>query len=128
MDKEKQAKILKDLIHINSVNGNELDVADYLARLFAQYGMDAKVDAFGERRANLIVEFGPGNTDQVLGITGHMDTVAVGNRANWHHDPFGAETQGDRLFGRGAADMKSGLAAQAIALIELKESGWQPDG
>ena len=46
MDKEKQTKILKDLIHINSVNGNELDVADYLARLFAQYGMDAKVDAF----------------------------------------------------------------------------------
>ena len=39
MDKEKQTKILKDLIHINSVNGNELDVADYLARLFAQYGM-----------------------------------------------------------------------------------------
>lgn len=102
MDKEKQAKILKDLIHINSVNGNELDVADYLARLFAQYGMDAKVDAFGERRANLIVEFGQGNTDRVLGITGHMDTVAVGNRANWHHDPFGAESQGDRLFGRGA--------------------------
>ena len=66
MDKEKQAKILKDLIHINSVNGNELDVADYLARLFAQYGMDAKVDAFGERRANLIVEFGQGNTDRVL--------------------------------------------------------------
>lgn len=128
MDKEKQAKILKDLIQINSVNGNEIDVAAYLAKLFEQYGFKTEIDEFGDRRANLIVEFGSDNSKRVLGVTGHMDTVAIGNRNNWHHDPFGAETQGDRLYGRGAADMKSGLAAQAIALIELKESGWQPDG
>ncbi|MDD6894112.1 MAG: ArgE/DapE family deacylase [Lactobacillus sp.] len=128
MDKEKQAKILKDLIQINSVNGNEIDVAAYLAKLFEQYGFKTEIDAFGDRRANLIVEFGSDSSKRVLGVTGHMDTVAIGNRNNWHHDPFGAETQGDRLYGRGAADMKSGLAAQAIALIELKESGWQPDG
>lgn len=128
MDKEKQAKILKDLIQINSVNGNEIDVAAYLAKLFEQYGFKTEIDAFGNRRANLIVEFGSDSSKRVLGVTGHMDTVAIGNRNNWHHDPFGAETQGDRLYGRGAADMKSGLAAQVIALIELKESGWQPDG
>lgn len=128
MDKEKQAKILKDLIQINSVNGNEIDVAVYLAKLFEQYGFKTEIDAFGDRRANLIVEFGSDSSKRVLGVTGHMDTVAIGNRNNWHHDPFGAETQGDRLYGRGAADMKSGLAAQVIALIELKESGWQPDG
>lgn len=128
MDKEKQAKILKDLIQINSVNGNEIDVAAYLAKLFEQYGFKTEIDAFGDRRANLIVEFGSDSSKRVLGVTGHMDTVAISNRNNWHHDPFGAETQGDRLYGRGAADMKSGLAAQVIALIELKESGWQPDG
>lgn len=128
MDKEKQAKILKDLIQINSVNGNEIDVAAYLAKLFEQYGFKTEIDAFGDRRANLIVEFGSDSSKRVLGVTGHMDTVAIGNRNNWHHDPFGAETQGNRLYGRGAADMKSGLAAQVIALIELKESGWQPDG
>ncbi|MDC2842009.1 ArgE/DapE family deacylase [Limosilactobacillus mucosae] len=128
MDKEKQAKILKDLIQINSVNGNEIDVAAYLAKLFEQYGFKTEIDAFGDRRANLIVEFGSDSSKRVLGVTGHMDTVAIGNRNNWHHDPFGGETQGDRLYGRGAADMKSGLAAQVIALIELKESGWQPDG
>lgn len=128
MDKEKQAKILKDLIQINSVNGNEIDVAAYLAKLFEQYGFKTEIDAFGDRRANLIVEFGSDSSKRVLGVTGHMDTVAIGNCNNWHHDPFGAETQGDRLYGRGAADMKSGLAAQVIALIELKESGWQPDG
>lgn len=128
MDKEKQAKILKDLIQINSVNGNEIDVAAYLAKLFEQYGFKTEIDAFGDRRANLIVEFGSDSSKRVLGVTGHMDTVAIGNRNNWHHDPFGAETQGDRLYGRGAADMKSGLAAQVIALIELKESGWQTDG
>lgn len=80
MDKEKQAKILKDLIQINSVNGNEIDVAAYLAKLFEQYGFKTEIDAFGDRRANLIVEFGSDSSKRVLGVTGHMDTVAIGNR------------------------------------------------
>ena len=54
-------------------------------------------------------------------ISGHMDVVAEGNHDDWTYDPFEL-TEDNGLYGRGAADMKSGLAALAIALIEIKES------
>lgn len=121
MERAERIQILTDLIKINSVNGNEIEVANYLHDLFKRHGIDAKVDAFGDKRANLIVDLG--QSDQVLGITGHMDTVALGDLSEWKHQPLAAEIDGDKLYGRGAADMKSGLAAQVIALIELYEAG-----
>ena len=124
MDKTTKLQILRELLQINSVNGNEVAVARYLQALFTQYGLTAKVDEFGNQRANLILEVGSG--DRVLGVTGHMDTVAVGDKAAWHHPPFGATVIGDKVYARGAADMKSGLAAQAIALIELAQAGAFP--
>ncbi|KRN17727.1 succinyl-diaminopimelate desuccinylase [Limosilactobacillus fermentum] len=121
MDQTERTRVLSDLVKINSVNGNELEVANYLRRLFGQHGLTADVQPFGEQRANLIVEVGAGKP--ILGITGHMDTVALGDEGKWRHAPLSATIEGDRLYGRGAADMKSGLAAQVIALIELVESG-----
>lgn len=121
MDQTERTRVLSDLVKINSVNGNELEVANYLRRLFEQHGLTADVQPFGEQRANLIVEVGAGKP--ILGITGHMDTVALGDEGKWRHAPLSATIEGDRLYGRGAADMKSGLAAQVIALIELVESG-----
>lgn len=126
MDAEEQEQILKDLIAINSVNGNEAEVAKYLADLFKKHGIESQLDEFGDKRANLTVDFGQG--DRVLGVTGHMDTVAIGDRDKWQHDPFTASVDGDRLYGRGAADMKSGLAAQVIALIQLHDDHRLPDG
>lgn len=126
MEKEEQLQVLENLVKINSVNGNEIEVANYLKSLFAQHGIQAQVDAFGDHRANLTVNFGEG--DQVLGITGHMDTVAVGDEKKWQSGPFEPRRDGDRLYGRGAADMKSGLAAEVIALIELHDAGQLPTG
>lgn len=117
-DKEK-IKILQDLIQINSVNGNELEVAEYLHKLFAKSNLEAKIDDFGNKRANLVLDIGQG--EKVLGLTGHMDTVALGNEDKWSYLPLEAKIDGDRLYGRGAADMKSGLAALAIAIIELSD-------
>lgn len=48
-----------------------------------------------------------------------MDTVAIDDPTTWNTNPFNGDIIGDRIYGRGAADMKSGLAAQVIALIEL---------
>lgn len=119
MERNERVQVLKDLIQINSANGNEIEVANYLQKLFKEHGIEAKIDAFGDKRANLTFDLGEG--DKILGITGHMDTVAIGS--GWHHDPFASEIEGDKLYGRGAADMKSGLAAEVIAIIELFESG-----
>ncbi|QLL69209.1 ArgE/DapE family deacylase [Lactobacillus sp. 3B(2020)] len=121
MKENTKLKILTDLIDIPTVNQNEVAVANYLQRLFQAHGLTATVDEFAPGRANLVLELGTG--DHVLGITGHMDTVAVGDETAWHYPPFAATVDGDRIYGRGAADMKSGLAAQAIALIELYEAG-----
>lgn len=128
MEKEEQLQILKDLIQIKSVNSNEVEVAEYIGKLFQKHHISYKIDKFGEDRANLVAEIGSGKTDQVLGFTGHQDTVSVEDPSAWKHDPFKAEIDGDKLFGRGAADMKSGLAAQVITLIDLVDEGIEIDG
>lgn len=128
METNEQVRILQELIKIHSVNGNEIAVADYLEKLFSAHGIDVTIDAFGDRRANLIAQIGEGTDPRVLGFTGHMDTVAVPDASRWQHDPFAGEVVSGHIYGRGAADMKSGLAAQVIALIELKEAGELPAG
>ncbi len=122
MDKQNKIKILQDLIHIHSVNGNEVEVSKYIGKLFDKYGIKYKIDEFGDKRANLVAEIGQGKTDQVLAFTGHQDTVAIGDQSEWTHDPFSGDIDGDKIYGRGSADMKIGLAAQIITLIELTEN------
>lgn len=128
MEANEKVKILQDLIKIHSVNGNEAEVAHYLQKLLSTHGIEAKVDEFGDRRANLTAEIGRGEDSRILGFTGHQDTVAVPNPDRWQYPPFSGEIVGDKVYGRGAADMKSGLAAQALALIELKEADQLPAG
>lgn len=128
METSEKVKVLQDLIQIHTVNGNEAEVAHYLQKLLSTHDIEVKVDEFGDRRANLIAEIGTGEDSRILGFTGHQDTVAVPNPDRWQYPPFSGEIVGDRVYGRGSADMKSGLAAQALALIELKEAGQLPAG
>jgi len=119
-EKEK-VQILSDIVAMNTVNDNEIEVCNYLQKLFSEYGIESTIDKVDERRANLIAEIGEGNP--VIGISGHMDVVSEGNRSQWTYDPFTLTEDNGFLYGRGAADMKSGLAALAIALIDIKQSG-----
>jgi len=120
---EKSVAILQDLIQIASVNDHEAQVADYLADLFAPYPQ-AKVErlTYAPGRDNLVVTMGSA-TGPRLGLSGHMDVVAPGDTTAWHHDPFGGEIVGDNLYGRGASDMKSGLAALVVTMLTLLEDG-----
>ncbi|KRM30809.1 peptidase, ArgE DapE family [Agrilactobacillus composti DSM 18527 = JCM 14202] len=128
MEDKARLKILTDLIHLNSVNGNEAPVSAYLAKLFASRGIKVRLDPFDDNRSDLIAEVGQGVDARVLAFEGHQDTVAVPDSSQWTHDPFKAEIVGDKLYGRGSADMKSGLAAQVIALLELIDTGQLPKG
>ncbi|KRL05946.1 ArgE/DapE family deacylase [Liquorilactobacillus oeni] len=121
MEEKERLQVLRKLIEINSVNGNELEVSQYLAALLKEHGISSKVDSFDNGRANLIAEIGGKEDPRVLCFTGHQDTVAVSDEKSWEYPPFAARVVGDRIYGRGAADMKSGLAAEVIALIELVE-------
>ena len=126
MKTEQKLNILKDIVAIDTQDKDEKKVADYLAQLFKKYGIDARNIEVSPGRDNLIASFGEG--EKVLGLTGHMDVVSIGEKNSWTHDPFDLYEKNGNLFGRGTSDMKSGLAALAIAMIELKESGEKFNG
>jgi len=117
LSEQTRLQILADLIKIQSVNDNELAVAQYLQQLFHQHHIEAKIIPFTDTRANLVVEIG--SDGPILGISGHMDVVAPGDAAEWDSDPFTLTERDGKLYGRGTADMKSGLAALVIALIDI---------
>ncbi|MFJ8451395.1 ArgE/DapE family deacylase [Aerococcus viridans] len=119
---EEKIKILSDIVAIETVDRNEEDVANYLATLLGEYGIDSKVIPTGiPGRANLVAEIGSGSP--VLAISGHMDVVSAGNAEAWTSDPYTLTERDGKLFGRGSTDMKGGLAALVIAMIEIKEQG-----
>lgn len=66
---------------------------------------------------NLVARWGEGGP--VLGFNGHTDVVPTGDASAWRHDPFGGEIADGRLWGRGSADMKSGVAAFVAAAIDF---------
>ena len=77
--------------------------------------------------ANLFARWGPKGHPRTFGFNGHVDVVPVGDRAAWTSDPFGGEIRDGWLHGRGATDMKSGVAAFAAAAAAfLRET--PPDG
>lgn len=63
-----------------------------------------------------------------VAINGHVDVVPVGDASAWTHDPWGGEVVDGKLWGRGAADMKGGIAAGITAVWALRESGIEPAG
>ncbi len=119
LSEAERLQIFSDLIAIKSVNTDEVKVADYLKALFAKHGIEASVIPIEGTRADLMAEVGSGKP--VLGISGHMDVVSAGDESQWTSDPFTLTEREGKLYGRGAADMKSGLAAMVIAMIEIKE-------
>lgn len=115
---EQRIAILEALLAIDSTNGNEEAVTDYLAACFQQQGIRSEKITFADNRANLVVEIGTG--ERILGLSGHMDVVAAGDLARWNTDPFTPIQQDGRIYARGATDMKGGLAALAVAMLELE--------
>lgn len=119
MDEVVQA--LSDVIKLNTVNGNEKIVADYLADLLAKHGIDSKAVAYEPDRVSLVAEIGDGN-GPVVGFDGHEDIVALGDAAKWDADALSAKIADGKMFGRGTTDMKSGLMAGVFAMIHLEEN------
>ena len=115
-DKQK-IQILEDLVAIQSVNDHETQVATYLQRLLADHDIQAQLRPLSESRANLVAEIGSGHP--LLGVSGHMDVVSPGDVTAWQSDPFKLTARDGKLYGRGITDMKAGLAALVIAMIEL---------
>lgn len=120
MDKEQRLNILDDLIKLETVNGREEIVANYLKDLFAKHGIESELNKYAENRYNLIASIKKGD-GKILGFTGHEDVVPTVNDEKWNYGPFNPKHIDGKIFGRGSSDMKGGLAGLAIAMIELNE-------
>ena len=121
MDKQEKIQVLSDLIAFTSVNDNEVEVAKYIHDLLAKNYIDSKIIPVSGQRANLVAEIG--ENGPVLGFSGHMDVVEANQSDGWHSDPFKLTEKDGKLYGRGTSDMKSGVAAMVIALIEMNQKG-----
>ncbi len=77
--------------------------------------------------ANLYARWGKAGANKAFGFNGHTDVVPVGDAEAWTHDPFGAEIRDGYMYGRGACDMKSGVAAFVAAAVDFVRET-PPDG
>jgi succinyl-diaminopimelate desuccinylase len=112
--------LTRDLLGFNTINppGMERACARHLGVLLEGAGYRVAYHEFAEGRTSLIATIGGDDARPPICFTGHIDTVPLGH-ARWLRDAFAGETDGDKLYGRGATDMKSGIAAFVIAAIEL---------
>ena len=109
--------LTQDLIRFRTINppGEEEACARHLGRILEGAGFQCDYVQMGPGRANLIARIG--NSSNPLAFTGHIDVVPLGARA-WSMDPFSADTANSRIYGRGASDMKSGVASFVAAAVE----------
>jgi succinyl-diaminopimelate desuccinylase len=111
--------LTRELLAFNTINppGMERACARRLGAILEDAGYAVAFHEYAEARTSLIATIG-GAAKPPICFTGHMDTVPLG-AAPWKHDAFAGETDGDRVYGRGSTDMKSGIAAFVSAAVEL---------
>jgi succinyl-diaminopimelate desuccinylase len=117
---DRAVSLTQGLVRLRSINppGDEEPCALLLARLLETAGLTIETYGFGEGRSCLVARLdGPAGSEPIC-FTGHLDTVPLG-LAPWRAEPFAAEIEGERLYGRGSSDMKSGVAAIAVMASEL---------
>lgn len=110
-------EIFEALMAQDTINppGNEKRGALCLKEVFDREGIPCEVQDLGDNRANFIASFGEG--DKILEYSGHLDVVpCVGD---WQHTAIGTTEEGDLIYGRGACDMKGGVAAMCSAAISM---------
>lgn len=142
---EEETAFLRDLVRTPSQTGEEAAVQRVVADAFRRHGLETEVRepvvadladwaehvtpvANYEGRPNVVgVRRGSGGGRSLI-LNAHIDTVEVGDRAQWTHDPLGGEIDSGRLWGRGSCDMKGGLTSNLFALLALERAGYRPKG
>ncbi|WP_309664602.1 succinyl-diaminopimelate desuccinylase [Tabrizicola sp.] len=120
------ADLTARLIRCASVTPAEGGALSLLQGVLSDAGFDCtRVDRGGI--ANLYARWGTKGANKAFGFNGHTDVVPVGDAAAWTQDPFGAAVVDGWMYGRGATDMKSGVAAFAAAAVDFVRTT-PPDG
>ena len=120
-------ELLQRLIQFNTVNppGNEQALQEFLKEKLEGAGYAVELLADVEGRPNLIASMKAESDGPTLCLLGHVDTV-LADPSEWEVDPWSGELKDDCVWGRGALDMKSQVAAEVAAAVALGEEGWRP--
>jgi succinyl-diaminopimelate desuccinylase len=129
LDEDGVVALTRALVRVRSVNDpaagcSEAAAAEVVLRQMRSWGWTPRVEEVAPGRPNVVAVVegvGPGPT---LMFEGHTDVVTEGDRRSWTVDPYGAELRAGRIWGRGSADMKSGLAAMLHAVRALQLAGF----
>ncbi|HPM41681.1 MAG TPA: M20/M25/M40 family metallo-hydrolase, partial [bacterium] len=114
--REAIAQFLADIVSIPSPSCGEGAVVKRIGEEMTRAGFDeVRVDGLG----SIIGRIGSGKT--VIAMDAHIDTVDVGNRELWSFDPHKAFVKGGKVWGRGSADQKGGMASMVFAGRMIKE-------
>jgi acetylornithine deacetylase/succinyl-diaminopimelate desuccinylase-like protein len=120
-------ELLQRLIRFDTVNppGSEAAAQEWLRGLLEPAGFECELLAAVEGRPNLVARLRSGLDGPALCLLGHVDTV-LADPAEWSVDPWSGELRDGSVWGRGALDMKSQVAAETAAALALVEEGWRP--
>jgi acetylornithine deacetylase/succinyl-diaminopimelate desuccinylase-like protein len=120
-------EVLQRLVRFNTVNppGSERPAIEYLAQYLQAAGLRTEVLAETEDRPNLVADLDGERDGPTLCYLGHVDTV-LADPSEWSHDPWSGDIADGFLWGRGTLDMKSQVAAEAVAAATLARGGWRP--
>ncbi len=114
--KEDLFKFLRDMIRIPSTSSNEEELIKRIKQEMEKLDYDEiKIDKMGNIFGRI------GNGKHVFAFDAHIDTVDVGNRDNWSHDPFEGYEDDEVIYGRGASDQEGGFASMVYAGKIIKD-------
>jgi succinyl-diaminopimelate desuccinylase len=117
-------KLTRALLAVDTIDppGNEEKAARIMAGVLAAEGIESLLQTVAPSRTNLIARLKGSGGRPALSMSAHFDTIGV-DPETWTRDPFAGEVENGRLYGRGSTDMKGGMAAMAMAAIEIKRAG-----
>ena len=116
-------KFLRDLIAIPSESCDEEGVVRCTIEEMNKLGFDkAEIDPLG----NALGWMGDG--EKIIAFDGHIDTVGIGNIANWEHDPYEGYETDEIIYGRGGSDQEGGVVSAVYGAKIMKDLGLIPDG
>src|SRR3954452_16143991 len=125
---QRTTELLQRLIQFNTVNppGNEQAAQEFLKEMLEAAGFECELLAAVPGRPNLVARLSGGSDGPVLAFLGHVDTV-LADAADWSVERWSGELRDGCVWGRGALDMKSQVAAEVAAACSLAEGGWRPE-
>ncbi|MHA1150177.1 MAG: M20 family metallopeptidase [Promethearchaeota archaeon] len=130
-NKQEYVRLLQEFIRIDTYNppGNEKNLAIVIEKYLKSADIDCEVFPIQENRANLIAYLNNNFEEKNLLFNGHLDVVPPGMEGEWKNPPLSGYIKRNKfIFGRGATDMKGGLAAMVISMLILKKLRFEAKG